>query len=229
VQIILVLWYLNFRKPSYSLSNIEKGIITLTEGQKQLGNGQEYLVSLIQVNTQKITNLQKNDSIQSDQLNHYPASHPIPILSSTRISSEYRERINPITGKPEFHWGIDYTAPKGSPVFTTAAGVVEEANSDGGYGNLVKINHGNGYESSYAHLSNILVKINQKVKRGDLIGKIGMTGLATGYHLHYEITYKGEHINPEIFYRRPPLKQNPSSYKNGLLSYQNALDILSPL
>jgi len=143
--------------------------------------------------------LAQNDSIINVQLMHYPAIHPIPIIPSTRISSTYNERVDPINHERMFHWGIDYLANIGTPVYATGDGIINNAGTVDGYGKNIKINHGNGYESSYSHLSEIDVAINQDVKRGDIIGRVGSTGKSTGNHLHYEILYLEKKINPNIF------------------------------
>lgn len=213
VQVVLVLWYLNFRKPSDSLGNIEKGINELTQGQKELKTD-------IAAIKQQIIVMVEKDSVMNEQLQHYPATLPLAMSDLTRASSVYSERIDPITGDRRFHWGIDYPARKGTPVYATASGVIEKAeNDDGNYGNLVKINHLNGYESLYAHLDEIDVTLNEDIKRGDLIGTVGNTGRATGNHLHYEISYMEKHVNPNIF--RTPLKDVSTQPISGLLNYRN--------
>ena len=206
VQVALVLWYLNVRKPADSLGNIEKGILLMHNDIKEIKSD--------------IKVLAKNDSIQSDQLNHYPASLPLAMTDLTKVSSTYSERVDPITGQKRFHWGIDYEAPKGTPVFATATGLIEKTGDyDDGYGKVVRINHKNGYESLYAHLSDVDVKLDQEVKRGDMIGTVGNSGRSTGNHLHYEITYMEKHVNPNIF--RSPLKLPTNSNFSYLESYQN--------
>lgn len=215
VQVVVVLWYLNVKKPTDSLGNIEKGITELTEGQKNIQKD----ISTVK---QQIIVMVIKDSIMNEQLQHYPATLPLAMSDLTRASSVYSERIDPITGDKRFHWGIDYPANKGTPVYATAAGVVEKAENDySNYGNTIKINHLNGYESLYAHLDEIDVVLNQDMKRGDLIGTVGNTGRATGNHLHYEISYQEKHVNPNIF--RTPLKQVSDGKISGLLNYRDFL------
>ena len=211
-QVVLVLWYLNFRKPSDSLGKIEKGITELAEGQKELKTD-------ITVIKQNMLVMAAKDSVMDQQLQHYPATLPLATSDLSNISSTYSERIDPITGEKRFHWGIDYRAAKGTPVYATATGIVEKAGDSGDYGNEVKINHQNGYESLYAHLTDIDVKLDQEVKRGDMIGTVGSTGRATGTHLHYEVTYMEKRINPNIF--RTPLKEVSDQPIADKLRYQN--------
>ena len=97
------------------------------------------------------------------------------------------------------HWGVDYDAGRGTKVYSSAEGVVEEADWNDGYGRYVKINHANGYETVYAHLDSIMIHKGDAVKKGALIGLVGSSGKTTGSHLHYEIYYLNQHINPVVF------------------------------
>ncbi|EGL83107.1 Peptidase M23 [Caldalkalibacillus thermarum TA2.A1] len=94
------------------------------------------------------------------------------------------------------HYGIDFANRLGRPIYATADGTVTFAGSNGGYGNQVHIDHGNGYLTSYSHLQTIKVNQGDQVKKGDMIGKMGSTGCSTGVHLHYEIHLNGQPINP---------------------------------
>ena len=147
-----------------------------------------------------LTVLAKNDSIMATQLKHFPTAPPISIKEMTAVSSVYRSRTNPITHEKEFHAGIDYRAKKGTIVVAAADGIVFKARKEGNYGNLIAINHLNGYETTYAHLDQILVREDQQVIKGDTIGTVGNTGRSTGDHLHFEIAYLDKKINPEQFY-----------------------------
>jgi murein DD-endopeptidase MepM/ murein hydrolase activator NlpD len=147
-----------------------------------------------------LTVLAKNDSVMAVQLKHFPTAPPISIKEMTAVSSVYRSRTNPITHEKEFHAGIDYRAKKGTIVVAAADGIVFKARKEGNYGNLIAINHLNGYETTYAHLNTILVKEDQQVFKGDTIGTVGNTGRSTGDHLHFEIAYLDRKINPEQFY-----------------------------
>jgi len=111
-------------------------------------------------------------------------------------SSRYGKRSDPLTGETRMHKGMDFKAKYGADVFASATGTVIFAGVSGGYGNLIQIRHANGYTTYYGHLSKILVKQGQKVKRGTRIGKVGTTGRVTGPHLHFEIRKNGKPINP---------------------------------
>ncbi len=111
------------------------------------------------------------------------------------ITSGFGYRKSPFTGKREFHAGVDIADQWGSPVKATANGVVKYAGRDGGLGNAVIINHGHGIQTRYGHLSKIRVKTGQKVKKGQLIGAVGTTGMSTGPHLHYEVRFNGIPMN----------------------------------
>jgi len=117
-----------------------------------------------------------------------------------RISSNFGHRENPFTGESiERHKGLDIKGNHGEIVKTTANGRVKFASRKGGYGNVVIISHGNGFETYYGHLSKISVKQGQKVAAGDIIGKIGSTGRSTGPHLHYEVHQNGKIVNPKSY------------------------------
>lgn len=116
-----------------------------------------------------------------------------------RISSYFGKRENPIHGGDDFHSGIDISVPSGTPVKATADGIVSFSGWSGGSGNLVVIEHGMGYSTFYGHNRSNLVKVGQRVKRGDIIAYSGVTGNATGPHSHYEIWKDGRPVNPMPF------------------------------
>ncbi|MEY8020905.1 M23 family metallopeptidase [Muriicola sp. SD30] len=130
-----------------------------------------------------------------------PAIQPVNNENLTRMASGYGWRSDPFTKARKMHWGMDFTAPKGVPIYATGDGTVSRAdNRASGYGKHIRIEHGYGYMSLYAHLSKYNVKKGQKVKRGDLIGFIGSTGRSEAPHLHYEVWKDGDRINPINFY-----------------------------
>jgi murein DD-endopeptidase MepM/ murein hydrolase activator NlpD len=130
-----------------------------------------------------------------------PAIQPVKTEDLTRMASGYGWRSDPFTKARKKHWGMDFTAPKGTPIYASGDGVVERADqSSAGYGKHVRIDHGFGYVSLYAHMSKYNVRPGQKVKRGDLIGFVGNTGRSQAPHLHYEIHKNGKKINPINFY-----------------------------
>lgn len=130
-----------------------------------------------------------------------PAIQPISINQLTRFGSAFGMRMHPILKVRKMHEGIDLTAPRGTQVFASANGTVTTARyTPYGYGNKVVIDHGFGYETLYAHLSNVKVKPDQEVKRGEVIGLVGSTGLSTCPHLHYEVHLHGRPVNPINYY-----------------------------
>ena len=133
-----------------------------------------------------------------------PAIQPITNKDLERTSSGFGYRFHPIYKVRRFHTGMDFTAPTGTPIYATGDGVVTEvggsARSNVGYGLELKIDHGYGYETLYAHLSAFNAKRGQNVKRGDIIGYVGNTGLSTAPHLHYEVIKNGTHVDPTFFY-----------------------------
>lgn len=136
-----------------------------------------------------------------DSINSIPMGSPVSIAEMNRISDEYGWRKHPILKRWIFHEGTDIAADTGSDVFSTSDGIVERViKSDKGYGNRIVINHGYGYKTVYAHLESFNVKKGQVVKKGDLIGSVGSTGLSTGPHLHYEVLLNNRPINPQKYF-----------------------------
>lgn len=130
-----------------------------------------------------------------------PAIQPVKNEDLTRMASGFGYRTDPFTKVRKFHYGMDFTAPRGTPVYATGDGVIVRADASAtGYGKHIRIDHGFGYVSLYAHLYKYNVRLNQKVKRGDLIGFIGSTGRSEAPHLHYEIFKDDVKINPINFY-----------------------------
>ena len=131
-----------------------------------------------------------------DKRNQLAAATPSIWPTHGWLSSSMGNRADPLTGEKDFHPGLDISADKGDPVYSTADGKVTHAASAGNYGNLVIVDHGYGLETRYGHLSVFKVAMGQKVKRGDLLGLVGSTGRTTGSHLHYEVRANGRILNP---------------------------------
>lgn len=130
-----------------------------------------------------------------------PAIQPVKNEDLTRMASGFGYRNDPFTKIRKFHFGMDFTARTGTPVYATGDGVIQKSdNTLSGYGNLIIISHGFGYQSYYAHLSKYKVRAGQRVKRGDVIGFVGSTGRSEAPHLHYEVHKDGDAINPINFY-----------------------------
>lgn len=146
----------------------------------------------------EVVTLAKN---KEAMLSSIPAIQPVSNEKLTRVASGFNYRIHPIYKVRHFHTGIDFTAPRGTEIYATGDGVVEDVTSKGrGYGNHVIIDHGFGYQTLYAHMSKFKVRVGEKVKRGDVIGYVGSTGTSTAPHLHYEVIKNGEKINPMNFF-----------------------------
>jgi murein DD-endopeptidase MepM/ murein hydrolase activator NlpD len=124
-----------------------------------------------------------------------------PVIGEVDMSSPFGMRMDPFLGRPAVHTGIDLRGEVGEPVRATATGQVTIAGREGGYGNMVEINHGSGLATRYGHLSEISVKIGQVVRIGEIVGRIGSTGRSTGPHLHYETRINGEAVDPQKFLR----------------------------
>ena len=131
-----------------------------------------------------------------DKRNQLAAATPSIWPTHGWLSSSMGNRSDPLTGEKDFHPGLDISADKGDPVYSTADGKVTHAASAGNYGNLVIVDHGYGLETRYGHLSTFKITLGQKVKRGDLLGLVGSTGRTTGPHLHYEVRAGGRILNP---------------------------------
>lgn len=138
---------------------------------------------------------------KEDLLQAMPAIVPIKVSDPGQIASGFGYRVHPVFKTERFHAGIDFTSPIGTPIYATGNGVVERADAESsGYGLCVRINHGFGYLTLYAHMSKILVTPGQKVRRGQVIGLLGNSGLSTGPHCHYEVHRNGEPVNPIAYF-----------------------------
>ena len=134
-----------------------------------------------------------NRNLQAEVM---PAGRPV-----TRgwLSSYFGMRTDPFTGRLAFHSGIDFAGRLNSDIIAVAAGVVTFAGPRNGYGNLVEINHGNGYSTRYGHSRKLLVKVGDTVKKGQVIAMMGSTGRSTGPHVHFEVLKNGHTIDPKRF------------------------------
>ena len=135
-----------------------------------------------------------------DMLLHLPAIQPVANKDLKRTASGYGYRIHPIYQTRIFHKGMDFACDIGTPVYATADGVVKNARYEKGYGYIITIDHGYGYETRYAHLKKMEVKKGQRVVRGETIALSGNSGRSTGPHLHYEVLQRGHHVNPAHYY-----------------------------
>lgn len=147
----------------------------------------------------EVSNLAKR---AGDMASCIPAIPPIvPDRSIYRLSSSFGYRRDPFTGRSRRHTGVDFALKPGNPVYSTGDGVVESVKFEFfGYGNQVIIDHGFGYKTRYAHLKTVGVVEGMKVERGECIGQSGNSGRSSGPHLHYEVIYRGNHVNPANYY-----------------------------
>jgi murein DD-endopeptidase MepM/ murein hydrolase activator NlpD len=150
------------------------------------------------VSYDEVIELAKN---KEEMLAHLPAIMPIANKDLKRTASGWGYRFHPIYKIRKFHYGMDFTAPRGTEIYATADGVISRVQSiKRGYGNNVTIDHSFGYKTLYAHMSRFNVKEGQKVRRGDVIGYVGNTGTSTGPHLHYEVHHNNKKVNPMNYY-----------------------------
>lgn len=148
-----------------------------------------------------------------------PAIQPVNNKDLTRMASGFGMRMHPIHKIQKFHEGMDFTAVTGTEIYATGDAVVTFADyKANGFGIHVKLDHGYGYETVYAHMSQVKVRRGQKVKRGDVIGLVGNTGLSAGPHLHYEVHKDGKAVNPANFYFND---LSPEEYEKMLILSRN--------
>lgn len=161
----------------------------------------DILTKQIVVQSKSLDEIAKLAEEKEKLLSAIPAIQPLKNKDLTRIASGYGYRTDPFTKAKKFHYGMDFTAPRGTPVYATGDGVVTRADNNAtGYGNHIVIDHGYGYESLYAHLYKYNIRAGQKVQRGDVIGFVGSTGRSEAPHCHYEVFKDGDRINPINFY-----------------------------
>lgn len=135
-----------------------------------------------------------------EMLRCIPAIQPISNKDLRKTASGYGTRIDPIYGTTRFHAGMDFSAHPGTDVYATGDGTVVKMGWETGYGNLIIVDHGFGYQTWYAHLQGFRTKLGKRVVRGEVIGAVGSTGKSTGPHLHYEVHVKGQVVNPVNYY-----------------------------
>lgn len=137
---------------------------------------------------------------KEEMFRHIPAIQPVANKQLNQMASGYGMRLHPILKIGKMHWGMDFAAATGTPIYATGDARVKQAGNMGGYGNVVVLDHGYGYTTVYGHMSKIKARAGQNVQRGDIIGYVGNTGLSTGPHLHYEVHKDGEKLDPISFF-----------------------------
>jgi len=184
--------YTKTKKPSLSelfpgieekINNIEMDISELSRKVRLEKESYTAIYNTIKDNSQKLTSI--------------PSIRP---LNGGYLNTGIGYRNDPFTGEKRFHHGLDISANRGTAVYATANGKVVSAGKMGNYGKTIKINHGYGYHTFYAHLHEISVQRGQKILRGDIIGQVGNTGRSTASHLHYEVHYLGTPQDPEHYF-----------------------------
>lgn len=161
----------------------------------------DQLTKQVYIQSKSLDEIIKLAKDKSKMLASIPAIQPVANKNLSRMASGFGYRIDPIYKTRKFHSGMDFSASRGTPIYATGDGKVTKVRrSRRGYGNHVKIYHGYGYETLYAHMSKYTVRQGQNVKRGEVIGYVGNTGKSVAPHLHYEVHKDGKKINPVRFY-----------------------------
>lgn len=156
----------------------------------------DLLVARVEMQNRSFNQLAVLASRKKEFLASIPAIQPVANRNLRKMASGFGYRLHPIYKTYKLHEGIDFTAPTGTPIYATGNGRVITAGPDRGYGNCVVVSHGFGYQTLYGHMYRIKARVGQQVKRGELIGYVGNTGLSSGSHLHYEVIRNGKKINP---------------------------------
>jgi murein DD-endopeptidase MepM/ murein hydrolase activator NlpD len=164
--------------------------------EKDLQEAIRELTKAVDIRDDSLSSIEASILQQSVLKDMLPNRSPI---NAAYNSSSYGWRIDPFNGNKAFHEGLDFTANTGTPIRAAADGIVSEAVHTPDYGNLVKIQHGSGLETRYAHASKLLVKAGDRVIKGQVVAEVGSTGRSTGPHLHYEIRLNGESLDPRKY------------------------------
>lgn len=162
----------------------------------------EKLKNQLEVEEQSLEELGKVIDVKRKSWASRPAIQPIDNKDLQRLHTTYGLRFHPLLGYTRPHKGLDFTAAIGTPVYATGDGRVATSYYSNSFGNVIYLDHGFGYETRYAHLSKYLVEAGQYVTRGQLIGYVGNTGISVSSHLHYEVLFHNEQINPINFFQR---------------------------
>jgi murein DD-endopeptidase MepM/ murein hydrolase activator NlpD len=160
----------------------------------------DMLAKELYIQSKSYDDLVKMAKTREIRMQNIPAIQPILNKDLTRIASGFGARIDPVYHVVRFHQGMDFTASTGTDIYATGNGTVSFCGWRQGYGNTVIINHGFGYETLYAHCSELLVVEGQKVRRSDVVAKVGNTGKSTGPHLHYEVRLRGTQVDPRNYF-----------------------------
>ena len=162
----------------------------------------EKIKNRLTVEVQSMNELKSTFELKQKQWAARPAIQPVNNKQLIHLYLVFGERLHPLLGYTRPHNGLDFAAPSRSPIYATGDGVVTYADGGTTYGNAIFINHGYGFETRYGHMSQYIVAVGQSVKRGQVVGYVGSTGLSGGNHLHYEVIYRGKFVNPIGFFQR---------------------------
>jgi murein DD-endopeptidase MepM/ murein hydrolase activator NlpD len=184
----------------------------------------EKLESRLIIEEKSLLKLEMLASKNKDRMRHLPAIMPVSCKDLTHIGSGYGMRFHPILRIRRMHWGQDFTAPRGSKIYATADAVVESTRYSTTFGRVVILDHGYQIKTYYAHLKAFNVKPGQKVKRGDVIGFEGSSGLSTGAHLHYEVRYQGRPVDPLNYVFKDLTAEEYEEVVRKASSYETSLD-----
>lgn len=164
--------------------------------EQQLGQQLEQLLRDLDARSERLEVLEALLLQQNFKKNTLPSGSPVDAAYN---SSSFGWRVDPFTGKAAMHEGLDFMAETGTPIYAAAGGIVAQAERTPDYGNIVKLDHGSGLETRYAHASRLLVKAGERVERGQVIAEVGNTGRSTGAHLHFEVRLNGVPLDPRKY------------------------------
>jgi murein DD-endopeptidase MepM/ murein hydrolase activator NlpD len=187
------------REAGFGGSNRYKNLEKIENSKMVVNTAQrlDIITRKVVIQSKSYDDLTKMAISKEKMLASIPAIQPIANKDLQRTASGWGYRIHPIYKIRKFHYGVDFTAPTGTDIYVTGDGTIEQIeSSQRGYGNSIIVNHGFGIKTLYGHLNHFNVKQGQKVKRGDIIGFVGNSGLSTAPHLHYEVIRSGEKVNP---------------------------------
>ena len=179
------------------LTKLDKIMPDITKKISGLELDIDELIREVRLEKESYDNIYDAVKSNSEKMKSIPSIRPV---EGGYLNTGFGMRKDPFTREERFHYGLDISAIRGSLVFAAADGKVVYAGYKGSFGRTIKINHGYGYQSLYAHLNRILIKSGTEVKRGDLIAEVGSTGRSTASHLHYEVHYYGKAQDPKNYF-----------------------------
>ena len=208
------------RRPGFGGTNRYESLLNMPNSDLVISTTRslDIMTKELYVQSNSYDDLSKLVKVKDERMKSIPAIVPILVRDKKQYSSGFGMRLHPLYGDWRMHSGIDISADSGSLIYATGNGVVESATWHGDYGNTVVIDHGFGYKSLYAHCKDFLVRQGQKITRGQKIATVGMTGAATGNHVHYEVLIKGTHDNPAKYFF---MELSPNDYDEVLFISEN--------